>query len=169
MRADFLGLARKTSLHAVTDEQAPTSWASSPGVRRSMLSNRAADTRPEVALRSHLHRRGLRFRKNFSPGVRGVRTRADVAFPAAKVAVYVDGCFWHRCPLHGTEPKANSTYWKPKLDANVERDRRVDRYLAEANWLVMRVWEHEDPEEAAARVSAAVLARRSAQVPPHIP
>ena len=117
-----------------------------------MQGNRSSDTRPEVALRSALHRRGLRFRKHHAP-VSGVRARADVVFVAARVAVFVDGCFWHRCPLHGTRPRVNAAWWQAKLDRNVERDRRVERALADAGWAVVRVWEHEDPAGAADRIA----------------
>ncbi len=120
-----------------------------------MQANRSVDTRPELALRSALHRRGLRFRKHVSP-VPGLRCKADIVFPAARIAVFVDGCFWHGCELHGAIPRANAAYWRQKLGANVERDRRNDRALGEAGWNVIRVWEHEDVAEAAQRVEARV-------------
>lgn len=106
-----------------------------------MLANRA-DSSVERAVRSELHRRGLRFRKHLAP-VRGLRCRPDVVFTRARVAVFVDGCFWHRCPEHGTSPKANSPYWKAKLDGNVARDRRNTQALEEAGWTVLRFWEHQ--------------------------
>ncbi|HKG38389.1 MAG TPA: very short patch repair endonuclease [Conexibacter sp.] len=133
--------------------------ASSPAARAVMQANRATDTRPEVALRSALHRRGLRFRKNARPAA-AVRCRADVVFPTARVVVFVDGCFWHRCPQHGTSPSTNSAYWQAKLDRNVARDRRNEEGLAACGWTVIRVWEHEGPERAAARVEQVV--RRAA-------
>jgi DNA mismatch endonuclease (patch repair protein) len=120
-----------------------------------MQGNRGVDTKPEVALRSSLHRLGLRFWKNKRPS-REVRCRADIVFPRARVAVFVDGCFWHRCPTHGVSPSANSDYWRAKLDRNVARDRRNDRELAAAGWRVVRVWEHDVPDEAAARVLGAL-------------
>lgn len=111
-----------------------------------MRGNRKTDTKPEVALRSALHRAGLRFRKDYSVRVDDGRPiRIDIAFPMAKLAVFVDGCFWHRCPEHGNEPKVNSDYWGPKLDRNVERDRETDQRLQNAGWWVVRIWEHEDP------------------------
>jgi DNA mismatch endonuclease, patch repair protein len=116
------------------------------------------DTAPELALRSELHRRGLRFRVDRRP-VPEIRTRADLVFPGAKVAVYVDGCFWHGCPDHGTMPKANSDFWGPKLARNQERDREIDRTLAAAGWSVVRVWEHEDRLDAADRVERTVRER----------
>jgi DNA mismatch endonuclease (patch repair protein) len=125
-----------------------------------MQSNRGVDTRPEVALRSALHRRGLRFRKGMRPPGTEVRCRPDVIFPPARIAVFVDGCFWHRCPDHGTRPKTNAEYWQAKLDRNVARDRANDDALAAAGWRVVRVWEHEDPVRAAARI-ATLLGVRS--------
>ena len=127
-----------------------------------MLGNRRSDTHPEVRLRSALHRIGLRFRKDVPlvlPG--GVRARPDIVFPGARVVVHCHGCFWHRCPLHATDPKAHSDYWAPKLAANVQRDERVDAALRAAGWAVIRVWEHEDAQEAALRVAAAVRDRRA--------
>lgn len=129
-----------------------------------MQGNRGANTRPEVALRSALHRLGLRFFKNRRP-VRSIRHRADIVFPARQVAVFVDGCFWHGCPEHGNTPRTNGEYWRAKLDRNRERDERVDALLAAAGWRVIRIWEHEHPEAAAERVRAAVEADRAAEIP----
>lgn len=126
--------------------------------RARMVSQSRRDTSPELAIRRELHRRGLRYRVDVQPLAKG-RGRADVVFSTPKVAVYVDGCFWHRCPEHGTIPRANRDWWLEKLDANFERDRRVERELAQAGWLVIRVWEHEDPIEAADRIQASVQAR----------
>lgn len=137
------------------------SWATSDGVRRRMQANRGADTKPELELRRALHRQGLRFRKHQLLEVAGLRTRPDVVFKQAHVAVFVDGCFWHCCPLHASEPKANEAYWSTKLRRNVERDRRIDAALSDAGWSVIRVWEHEPVEAAASRVISAVLVSRS--------
>jgi DNA mismatch endonuclease (patch repair protein) len=128
--------------------------------RRRMSRQRSRDTDPERALRSLLHRMGLRFRVHRRP-VPGVRREADVVFVAARVAVFVDGCFWHRCPDHATSPRNNGAWWTAKLAANVARDADTDRRLAEAGWEVVRVWEHEDTAGAAERVAAVV--RRRAQ------
>lgn len=117
------------------------------------------DTKPELELRSALWRRGVRYRIDRSP-LKGMRRRADIVFAPSKVAVYVDGCFWHSCPEHATTPKNNREWWIDKLEANVRRDRDTDRQLAEAGWLVVRVWEHEDVEQAAEDISVAVRARR---------
>ena len=137
----------------------PAPPASSPAVRAVMRGNTSFDTAPERRLRSALHRMGLRFRKNSHP-VGTLRCRADVVFRSARVAVFVDGCFWHRCPEHGTSPRSHSAYWEAKLDRNVARDRRQDAALQAAGWQVVRVWEHEVPEVAAERVAAVVRARR---------
>jgi DNA mismatch endonuclease, patch repair protein len=130
-----------------------------------MQGNRGRDTRPELALRSALHRRGLRFFKNRRPEL-DVSCRADVVFPAARVAVFLDGCFWHQCPDHGTAPGTNSTYWRAKLDRNVARDRRNDADLRAAGWRVVRVWEHEEPD-AAAEVIAEFVRRAAAEEAGH--
>jgi len=113
-----------------------------------------------MALRRALFARGLRYRIDFPLPVPGARRRADVVFTRARVAIFVDGCFWHACPDHGTTPKANAWYWAPKLARNVERDRDTDRRLAEIGWAVVRVWEHDDPEEAAGRIEVVVRDRR---------
>lgn len=117
------------------------------------------DTLPELALRSELHRRGLRFRVDRAP-LPGLRSRADIVFGPARVAVYVDGCFWHSCPEHATRPKSNAEWWEQKLHRNQERDAETDRALREQGWEVVRIWEHEDPVEAADRVEKAVSSRR---------
>jgi DNA mismatch endonuclease, patch repair protein len=122
--------------------------------------NRRRDTKPEVQLRSLLHRAGLRFRKDHLIRARDVRVRVDVAFTRAQVAVFVDGCFWHGCPEHQNIPKSNPSYWVPKLAANKARDRRVDEALTAEGWTVIRVWEHEPVAEAASRVAIAVSGRR---------
>jgi len=120
--------------------------------------NRRVDTKAEVLLRSSLHRRGLRFRKDHLVRVSGVRVRPDIVFTRIKLAVFVDGCFWHGCPDHQHIPKRNREYWVPKLLANVERDRRVDAALACAGWVAERIWEHEENDCAADRVQRLVYA-----------
>ncbi len=121
------------------------------------------DTRAELAVRRAVWRLGLRYRVDIAP-LRG-RRRADLVFTRARVAVYVDGCFWHSCPLHATTPKANREWWEQKLAANVARDRDTDARLAEAGWTVLRVWEHEDPEQAAERISRTVRIGASPDLP----
>lgn len=123
------------------------SWASSEGARRTMRANRRRDTAPELAVRRILHADGLRYRVDYAP--LGGRRRADIVFTRRKVAVFIDGCFWHSCPLHGTSPKQNSEYWLPKLQGNMERDRSTDSLLVSAGWRVLRFWEHENPEKVA--------------------
>ena len=116
------------------------------------------DTKPELAVRRAVWRRGLRYRVDISP-LPTMRRRADLVFTRARVAVFVDGCFWHSCPDHATTPKANRAWWLEKLAANVSRDRDTDERLEAAGWAVVRVWEHEDPELAAERVALAVRSR----------
>ncbi|WP_306357405.1 MULTISPECIES: very short patch repair endonuclease [unclassified Nocardia] len=113
-----------------------------------MARQRRVGTAPEIALRRELHRRGARFFVDRAP-MRGLRRRADIVFPRRKVAVYVDGCFWHSCPEHATSPKNNAEWWAEKLAGNVARDRDTDARLREAGWTVVRVWEHERAESAA--------------------
>ena len=91
-----------------------------------------------------------------------IRRRADIVFGPTKVAVFVDGCFWHRCPKHGSLPGTNVDYWLPKLERNVERDAETNSLLRAAGWRVIRVWEHQDPEVAARRIAREVLRRRTA-------
>jgi DNA mismatch endonuclease, patch repair protein len=117
-----------------------------------MRRNRKIDSKPELLLRSALHARGLRFRKNFLVRLADRKVRPDIVFTRQKVAVFVDGCFWHRCPEHGTSPRFNSSYWQTKLDRNVERDREVDAALQADGWTSLRVWEHEAPDAAVQRV-----------------
>jgi DNA mismatch endonuclease, patch repair protein len=137
----------------------PRPGASSPEIQCRMKHQRRRDTKPEAALRSELWRRGLRYRVDVK--VVGRRRRVDIAFTRAKVAVFVDGCFWHRCPEHGSLPKANRAWWTEKLEANERRDRDTNNELVAAGWLVIRIWEHADPIEAADRVEVAVRTRRS--------
>ena len=124
-----------------------------------MQSNRSRDTGPEMELRRLLHALGLRYRVSARP-LPDLRRTADIVFRPAKVAVFVDGCFWHRCPEHGSEPRANSDYWTPKLDRNVERDEETNSALKAAGWKVIRIWEHEGATRAAKRVARAVQFRR---------
>lgn len=127
---------------------------SSRAASKVMRANKRTDTKPEMRVRSYLHRSGLRFRKDYLIRSGDNRVRADVAFAKQRVAVFVDGCFWHSCPFHGTDPKSNSAYWTAKLQLNVERDQRTNRWLKDAGWHVVRIWEHEPPEIAARAVIA---------------
>ena len=123
-----------------------------------MQSNRSRDTKPELALRSAVHARGLRYRVSAKP-LTGLRRTADLVFPRAKVAVFLDGCFWHGCPEHHTVAASNATFWAAKVEGNRTRDRDTDAKLADAGWVSVRVWEHEDPAEAAQRVERIVRVR----------
>ena len=128
-----------------------------------MRANRRTDTKPELALRHALHRLGYRYRKDYRLDLDGGRrVRPDIAFTARKVAVFVDGCFWHACPEHGSKPRANEWYWGPKLVRNVERDRVNDAALILAGWTVVRLWEHVPLDEAVGTVVTAL----TATVPP---
>ena len=124
-----------------------------------MRANRRTDTKPELALRQALHRLGYRYRKDHRLDLDGGRrVRPDIAFTARKVAVFVDGCFWHACPEHGSKPRANEWYWGPKLIKNVERDRINDAALILAGWTVVRLWEHVPLDEAITTVVTALAA-----------
>ena len=116
-----------------------------------MQANRGRDTGPELDLRRLLHAAGLRYRVTYAP-LPGVRCRPDIVFTRAKVAVFVDGCFWHGCPEHGTRPRANREYWDDKIARNRARDRRNNAAFEAAGWRVMRFWEHVPANEAAAAV-----------------
>lgn len=114
---------------------------------------------PEVALRASLHRLGHRFRKDYPIRVDGRLIRPDIVFTKRKVAIFVDGCFWHCCPDHGRRPRVNGGYWSPKLDRNVARDREQTDALRSSGWAVLRFWAHEDTDSAASVVDR-VLSRR---------
>jgi len=127
-----------------------------------MRSNRGRDTGPELALRSAVHALGLRYRVSARP-LREVRRTADLVFPRARVAVFLDGCFWHGCPDHHTVAATNAAFWAQKVESNRARDRDTDRRLADAGWASIRVWEHEDPVKAAQRIRSAVRSRLATQ------
>ncbi|MFF5469767.1 very short patch repair endonuclease [Streptomyces achromogenes] len=135
-----------------------------PETRARMSRQKSRNTEVEIALRRALHAAGLRYRVHRKP-LKGVRREADVLFGPAKVAVFVDGCFWHGCPEHATWPKTNADFWRTKIEGNRRRDMDTDERLESAGWLAVRVWEHEDPVEAAARVTALVRARRARSGP----
>jgi DNA mismatch endonuclease, patch repair protein len=144
---------------------------SSAGRSANMRAIRRTDTKPELALRRALHRLGYRYRKDYRLDLDGGRrVRPDIAFTGRKVAVFVDGCFWHGCPEHGSKPRANEWYWGPKLLANAERDRVNDAALQLAGWRVIRLWEHLSLDEALAAVVTALAAARGSSPPvPDIP
>lgn len=121
-----------------------------------MQSQRRRDTAAELAVRRELHRLGLRFFVHRRP-LPELRREADLVFPRARVAVFVDGCFWHGCPEHGRVRHVENTwYWPEKIESNKRRDRDTDERLADAAWIVVRVWEHEDPTAAASRIASVV-------------
>jgi DNA mismatch endonuclease (patch repair protein) len=120
-----------------------------------MQANKSRDTAPEKALRSAVHRMGLRYRVGIRPIKRSRRT-GDLVFTRARVVVLLDGCFWHGCPEHHTIAKTNADYWAGKVRENQLRDRDTDRLFGEEGWHVVRVWEHENPETAARRVASVV-------------
>lgn len=125
-----------------------------------MSAQRTRDTGPELAVRKRLHGMGLRYRVNTQP-LRHLRRRADIVFPREGIAVFIDGCFWHGCPAHGRRRHGvNGWYWPEKIDRNQRRDSDTNAQLRGAGWTVVRVWEHEAPEEAAQRIREAVVAAR---------
>ncbi|HEU0238941.1 MAG TPA: very short patch repair endonuclease [Micromonosporaceae bacterium] len=158
-RAENLATAWQTiHINAKPVKKRTVSWAHSPATRVIMSSNRPRDTKPEIALRSAVHSRGLRYKVAAKP-VPGLRRSADLVFAGPRVAVYLDGCFWHGCPDHYRASTRNNEFWTKKVEATRERDRQTTDLLAAAGWTVVRVWEHEDPAEAADRVEAAVFGR----------
>ncbi|CQR63857.1 NaeI very short patch repair endonuclease [Streptomyces leeuwenhoekii] len=133
---------------------------SSPDVSARMSRQPSKDTRVELAVRRLLHAAGMRYNVEYPvPGM--PRRRMDVAFPRLKIAVLIDGCFWHGCPRHATQPKANAEWWRNKLDRNMARDRETTEHLVAEGWTVLRFWEHEAPEDVAVRVAATVERRRA--------
>lgn len=133
--------------------------ASSANVRSVMQGNRKRDTRPEVEVRKAVHRLGLRYRVSRRP-LPDQRFTADLVFAAARVAVFVDGCFWHGCSEHFTPPRTNASYWGPKIARNQARDAAAMMALQEAGWVGLRIWEHEPPEQAARRIAKTVSGAR---------
>lgn len=116
-----------------------------------MRANRSTNTKPELAIRRLLHAAGLRFRVNTRP-IRAVRRSGDVVFTKQRLAIFVDGCFWHGCPEHYVAPKQNVGYWSAKVTRNRERDAETNKLLQDAGWTVLRIWEHEDPVVATSRI-----------------
>ncbi|QVJ01861.1 very short patch repair endonuclease [Nocardiopsis eucommiae] len=147
-------LARAAGL--VRDRVLPTdSTATSEAARASMRANKGRDTGPELLLRSLLHARGLRYRVNARPLPELART-ADVVFRKARVAVFVDGCYWHGCPEHHRPAKRRAEFWRDKIEGNQARDTDTNEKLRAQGWTVVRVWEHETPETALERVLTAL-------------
>jgi DNA mismatch endonuclease (patch repair protein) len=120
-----------------------------------MQGNRSRDTAPELAVRRLLHAAGLRYRVDYRPDP-SLRRRADIVFPKQRVAIFIDGCFWHACPEHGTAARTNATYWSEKLQRNVARDADTTTRLEAAGWTVLRFWEHEESIQIADKVAATI-------------
>ncbi|WP_347237962.1 very short patch repair endonuclease [Dietzia sp. B44] len=145
----------KTVIHRsreypIVETSPPTSPSSE--VRRRMRRQKTSGTRCEIAVRKILHRRGVRFRVDFQPNP-ALRTRVDIGWKNIRLAVFIDGCFWHKCPDHFVAPKTNTEWWEAKLNANTERDARITHQLAEQGWEVLRFWEHEDPRHIASEIT----------------
>jgi len=134
--------------------------ATSAAVSERMRRVKVRDTKPEVELRFHLRRLGLTgYRLDRPLGLDGLRRKADVTFVGARVAVFVDGCYWHGCPEHFRPSGANEAWWRAKIERTRARDLDTTERLTAAGWSVVRVWEHDRPDEAAARVAEVVRAR----------
>ena len=131
------------------------SWASSEAARHSMQANRSRDTEPELQVRHELFRHGLRYRVAYRALPHSLRT-VDIAFPGQRIAVLIDGCFWHSCPDHLRTPSTHADFWATKLEATKRRDQETSQMLAANGWLVLRFWEHEDPIEVSRRIEQAV-------------
>ena len=136
------------------------SWASSAARRRNMQAIRSRDTKPERLVRSLLHAQGLRYRVAAKP-LPGLRRTADIVFRSARLAVFIDGCYWHGCPEHYVPPKTNSGYWSDKVARNIARDRDTDAQLEAAGWTVLRFWEHDPADDCALKIAAAVSRLRN--------
>ncbi len=156
-----LAVRKKTPTNGKATPVQPVSRvaASLPEASRRMKAVRLEGTEPELHLRSALHRRGLRFRVQVQV-LQDFRRSVDIWFPTEKVAVFCDGCFWHGCPRHGTQARANQAFWQAKVAANRARDLDTNQRLAEAGCTVIRIWEHEEPEAAAERIARVVRKRR---------
>jgi len=116
---------------------------------------RQKGTDVELSLRKELHARGLRYRLQRQLLTKPRRV-ADIVFPRSRIAVFVDGCFWHGCPEHGSWPKSNAQFWRDKIEANRARDADTDRRLSASGWRVIRIWSHERASEAAERIEKIV-------------
>lgn len=142
-----------------------TSWASSDAVRASMRGNRSSDTAPELAVRALLFAEGRRYRVNYRP-VAELRRSADIVFTRARLAVFIDGCFWHGCAEHYRRPATNSPYWDAKLTNNCARDVDTTERLSAEGWTVLRFWEHEDPTVVVTAIEAVLDAECESRAGP---
>ncbi|MFE4870697.1 very short patch repair endonuclease [Streptomyces sp. NPDC056682] len=137
------------------------SWASSAARRRNMQAIRSRDTKPEKLIRRLVHARGLRYRVSARP-LPELRRTADMVFRPTKLAVFIDGCYWHGCPEHYVPPRTNSGYWSEKVARNMARDRDTDEQLRAAGWTVLRFWEHTPPDACAITIVAMIDRLRKA-------
>ncbi|MFI6170079.1 very short patch repair endonuclease [Nocardia sp. NPDC051052] len=147
----------------VEESLPPESKASSLEVRAVMRANRHKDTEPELVLRRMLYRRGLRYRVDTKP-LAEIRRKADVVFPRDRVAVFMDGCFWHGCQEHHRPAVKNADFWHDKIEANRVRDTETNDRLRSAGWTVVRVWEHDDPRSAAEQIDQLIRRLRAMQL-----
>jgi DNA mismatch endonuclease (patch repair protein) len=136
------------------------SWASSPARRRNMQANRSRDTKPELEVRRALHAMGLRYRVACRP-LPDLRRTADIVFRPVRLAVFIDGCYWHGCPEHYRAPREHREYWSAKIGGNVARDLDTNDRLAAAGWTVFRFWEHDDLAGCALEVARLVRELRA--------
>ena len=144
-------------LHTSPDRM--VSWATSSAVRRVMQGNKSRDTKPEIAVRSAVHALGMRYRVAARP-IASLRRTADLVFRNARVAVFIDGCFWHGCPVHHLPPKSHAEYWAAKIVTNKNRDAHTTALLEAAGWTAMRFWSHEKPDEVAAQIAKQIRCKR---------
>lgn len=137
----------------------PRIQSSSPQTSRRMARVRQKNTAPEIALRKELYNNGLRYRVDYQV-LSKPRRVADVVFPRLKIAVFIDGCFWHGCPEHATWPKKNAVFWRQKIETNRFRDAETNFILLDIGWTVLRFWEHESPIKATEIIARTVAAEK---------
>lgn len=147
-------MARICDVRPPGDMDDADAYVTSPGRSRNMSAIRRRDTKPEIQLRSQLHQRGLRFRKDYPIRVSGRLIRPDVVFTKHHLAIFVDGCFWHSCPTHGRRPGVNQSYWSPKLEINARRDLEQTNALQASGWTVLRFWTHEETDQMVEKIAA---------------
>jgi DNA mismatch endonuclease (patch repair protein) len=141
----------------VSAQSTTGSWAANPAIRRVMQGNKSRDTRPEIAVRSAVHALGMRYRVSARP-LRDLRRTTDLVFRNSRVAVFVDGCFWHGCPKHHAPPKTNASYWATKIQGNKSRDKDTTERLGREGWTVLRFWSQEEPLSVATQIAKVVAA-----------
>jgi len=149
------GISRTPNGTVVPAQVPMGSWATTPAIRRVMQGNKSRDTKPEIAVRSAVHALGMRYRVSARP-LCDLRRTADLVFRNARVAVFVDGCFWHGCPKHHAPPKTNASYWATKIRGNMSRDEDTTERLRAEGWIVLRFWSHEEPLSVAMQIAKVV-------------